>query len=410
MFRLSSKSLGILFGLVSSILGAGSDAAAQEYAITISAGGFDRIGTPVSFNLPEAVEPGVYRMTAKGGNSVFLQVDDRNRGWFLLGNLPAGSSREYRMASEAISPAPSDSAVTREVQPTTISFRTGGQEILSYFHGLNEVPADVDERYHRGGYIHPVYSPGGVVLTDHLHPSHPHHSGIWSAWTNTIFQGRTPDFWNVHLNTGRVDQAGGLQAEWEGPVHAGFRAKHHFIDLSGGDPLVALNEQWEVTIYRTPGQAAYRMFDLVVTQTVNTGEPLLLPEYRYGGVGFRGHADWDGVENTTFLTSEGLGRDGHGTRTRWTHVGGRTNGRLAGIAILGHPENFRHPQTVRIHPEEPFFNFAPSQLGEMSIQPGTPYVARYRYVTYDGEPDPSQIDRLWSDYAYPPGVTVSVRR
>ncbi len=42
----------------------------------------------------------------------------------------------------------------------------------------------------------------------------------------------------------------------------------------------------------------------------------------------------------------------------------------------------------------------------MQIAPGSPHVMRYRYITYDGEPDPDQLDRLWRDYAYPPGVTI----
>ena len=74
--------------------------------------------------------------------------------------------------------------------------------------------------------------------------------------------------------------------------------------------------------------------------------------------------------------------------------------------MMGHPENFRHPQPIRIHPEIPYFNFAPTQLGKMTIVPGSPYISQYRFVTYDGEPDPEVLDRMWNDFAYPPGVTV----
>jgi hypothetical protein len=34
---------------------------------------------------------------------------------------------------------------------------------------------------------------------------------------------------------------------------------------------------------------------------------------------------------------------------------------------------------------------------------------RYRYITYDGEPDPSELERLWLDYAYPPAVSITVK-
>jgi hypothetical protein len=54
-----------------------------------------------------------------------------------------------------------------------------------------------------------------------------------------------------------------------------------------------------------------------------------------------------------------------------------------------------------LHPHEPFFCYAPSQLGDWKIQPGSPYVARYRFVVADGNPDPTEIERMWQDYADP---------
>ena len=59
---------------------------------------------------------------------------------------------------------------------------------------------------------------------------------------------------------------------------------------------------------------------------------------------------------------------------------------------------------MRLNPTEPFFSYAPSQLGEFQIEPGKPYVSRYRFVVMDGPPDRTEIDRLWNDYAHPPAV------
>ena len=79
---------------------------------------------------------------------------------------------------------------------------------------------------------------------------------------------------------------------------------------------------------------------------------------------------------------------------------------MAGVAILCHPDNFRFPQPMRLHPDEPFFCYAPSQLGDWAIEPGKPYVARYRFVVSEGPADKAEIERLWNDYANPPKVTV----
>lgn len=406
MSKIQSFLFSFLISIIFFLITLNSICQGQDFSISVSAGSFDRSETVTAFQFPESIEPGIYEMNSEDGGVVYLQVDENGRGIFILEKLEAGSSKVFTITTDPLSSELSQEEVTHAMDENTISFKVIDKEVLSYYHGKNSPPDELDDRYKRSGYIHPVYSPEGTVLTNHLNPMHPHHSGIWSAWTNTRFQGRTPDFWNVHLNSGRVDGADSLETAWQGPVHAGFRAKHYFTDLSSSAPVIALNEEWVVNIYDTGKSDEYHLFDLKVTQTVNTGQPLFLPEYRYGGVGFRGHMDWDDPDNVTFLTSEGLGREGHGTRARWAHIGGESDGELAGIAILSHPENFRHPQTMRIHPEEPFFNYAPTQLGDMVIEPGSPYIARYRYITYDGEPDPDLINRIWNDYAYPPGVTV----
>jgi hypothetical protein len=74
--------------------------------------------------------------------------------------------------------------------------------------------------------------------------------------------------------------------------------------------------------------------------------------------------------------------------------------------MLCHPDNFRFPQPVSLHPSEPFFCYGPQQLGEFRIEPAKPYVMRYRFATADGEPDAKEIDRLWNDYAKPPKAEV----
>lgn len=379
---------------------------AQIYSVEVTAGAFDRLHSIVSFYLPADFEPGEYHLQSENDENTILQVDEKNRAWFILDELASGGSKRYILNSDQKIEDLSVYSLNYELDENTITLKTGSSRVLSYYHGENNPPDVLDERYRRGGYIHPVYSPAGIILTNHLNvDQHPHHSGIWSAWTNTVFEGRTPDFWNVHLNSGRVDVDNGAIVPIRGSVFTGFKSNHRFADLSSPEePEIALNEVWKVRVFQ-PGNG-YHLFDLEATQTVNTDKPLHLPEYRYGGIGFRGHADWDVPENVTFLTAEGMNRDGHGTRTRWTHIGGRSDGVLAGIAILGHPSNYRHPQPVRIHPDEPFFNFAPQQMGDMIIEPGTPYTARYRFITYDGEPVPKLLNRLWDDYAWPPGVSV----
>jgi hypothetical protein len=151
----------------------------------------------------------------------------------------------------------------------------------------------------------------------------------------------------------------------------------------------------------------YYMFDLTSTQTCASEQPLILPKYHYGGFGYRGHRTWDGKGNCEFLTSEGKTRaDGNETRGNWVYVYGKVDGNTAGVLVMSHPENFRAPQPLRIHPTEPYISFAPQQMGEFRIEPGKPYVSKYRIVSMDGAPDGELFERIWNDYATPPTVTV----
>jgi hypothetical protein len=77
-----------------------------------------------------------------------------------------------------------------------------------------------------------------------------------------------------------------------------------------------------------------------------------------------------------------------------------------GIAMLGHPDNFRAPEPLRVHPTDPYICFAPSRLGGWSITAGQPFAARYRFVVADGPADAALLERLWHDYANPPTVTI----
>jgi hypothetical protein len=64
---------------------------------------------------------------------------------------------------------------------------------------------------------------------------------------------------------------------------------------------------------------------------------------------------------------------------------------------------------VRIHPDNPYFTFAPIRPedgGAFTIEPGAPYVSRFRIITTDGAVDAALLDRLWNDFATPPDVTV----
>ena len=78
----------------------------------------------------------------------------------------------------------------------------GKQPVLTYVHKETLPPAGVDPVYKRSAYIHPLYSPGGEILTMIQPPDHWHHYGIWNPWTRTHFGEYKVDFWNLADETG----------------------------------------------------------------------------------------------------------------------------------------------------------------------------------------------------------------
>jgi len=153
----------------------------------------------------------------------------------------------------------------------------------------------------------------------------------------------------------------------------------------------------------------YWLWDFVSAQRCVADSSLLLEKYRYGGFGFRGAAEWAG-EKAAYLTSQGRTRkDGHTTRARWCDTAGVSDGKWKGVTHFSHPENFRHPEPMRIWPgfeQEVFFNWAPVQLDDFELKPGKDHIYRYRLYVHEGKVDVENTERLWNDYAHPPKVEI----
>jgi hypothetical protein len=372
--------------------------AAQAKTLKIEAGEHDRTNTVVTVPAPDDVpeNPG---LKSADGKILPLQLSDDGTATFILPELAAGKTAAFELV--AMEKAAEDIALAKE-KGGDIALHASKRPVADFVGKRTELPrADIPPVFLRGGYLHPLRTPTGNIVTDDYPSNHIHHHGVWTAWTSTVFQGRKPDFWNMGAGKGKVD-CKEIGFSWSGPVHAGLEAENEYTDLTGGDPVVALNEIWTVKAYAV--SAKFHLLELAFEHTMAGDDDLKLPEFRYGGLGIRGAAAWDGLGKADFLTSEGLtDRDeANGKPARWIAMSGAAGEGKAGIAILGHPGNFRAPQPIRIHPQEPFISFAPQMAGDMEIAHDKAYRSAYRFVTFDGAPDKQLLDRLWNDYATPP--------
>jgi hypothetical protein len=260
-----------------------------------------------------------------------------------------------------------------------------GRPVLTY-HLTERLPAGKPPHYARSGFIHPVYSPGGRVVTDDFPAGHAHQHGIFTAWTKTRFRGRPLDFWNQQKGLATVRHAELLETYTTDSL-VGFRVRLEHLSLEDG---VVLEDEWHVRVFAD--REAYH-FDLRSVQTNVTDDTLFLERHLYGGLGVRGSRQWNGADSAhyvgaaRFLTSAGLARDSaNHTRPDWLVMYGPIDGDTAGLRITPDPANFRAPQFVRVHPEMPYFSVTPVVEEGFFIPPGGRYEQRYRFVVFAGVP------------------------
>jgi len=289
----------------------------------------------------------------------------------------------------------------------SITFHTGNKNLLTYQYETVYPPAGQDSNYKRSGFIHPLYTPNGQVLTRIQPPDHYHHYGIWNPWTRTLFEKDTVDFWNIKGRQGTVRFAKFISRE-TGEDHAAFTALHeHVVFKKDGNEKVALNEWQTVKIY-FPGQPAnHYIVDITSRLTCASESPLLILAYRYAGLGWRATAFWD-KDNSEMLTSEGRTRDNtDNTKARWIITYGTLPGNdEGGTAILSHPSNYNHPEPLRIWDKKAnggrgdvFVNFAPTKDKDWLLEPGKTYTLKYRLVVFNGKFDKESADKAWTVFS-----------
>jgi len=362
----------------------------------------------VSVPLPASVVGESFLVRGEDGEAVVAQwMRDRTLA-FTVRELAPGEVRRLRL----------EPALDRKVVGPIVAHERfdgvdlsiDGQPVASYqTQPAPPLAGDGGPRVGRGGYLHPLRTPAGRVVTDDDVPSHPDQRGLWSAWGPTRVDGRTPDFWQASRGSGAVEFEGVLEA-WSGPVVAGFRARHRAVDRTVRPPLTAETETWTVTLPAL-GRVGprHRVLDLAIRHEVVLSRPIVVAAAAYGGIGLRGPRAWSGGTGMAVITSEGrTRRNASRSRARWVAVAGLVGGATAGVAVLDHPDNFRHPQPLFVDGGQPFVSYAAMQSGPITLTMDRDLVLRYRIVTFDGFPDRAWLERLWQAYAHPPRATIEL--
>ena len=300
----------------------------------------------------------------------------------------------------------STKAVVKINVDTALTISYGKQSLLTYQFRTTYPPPGIDTNYKRSGFIHPLYTPHGQVLTRIQPPDHYHHYGIWNPWTHTFFEGDTIDFWNIKGHQGTVRFAK-FTSQKTNAKYAEYTALHeHLVFKKDGSEKVAVNEWQTVRVYNPAEKNDQYVVDITSKMQCASQSPLLIVAYRYAGFGWRATEYWD-KNNSEMMTSEGKTRDStDNTKAKWIIVYGELPGNEeGGIVMLSHPSNYNHPEPLRIWDKKAnggrgdvFANFAPTKDKDWLLEPGKTYTLNYRLVVFNGKFDKARAEAAWRTF------------
>lgn len=314
-----------------------------------------------------------------------------------------GQPIEFQWRREAGATEP---GIRIEDDGKSFHFLNGDSLVMSYRYALMPVPEGVSQIYSRSGFIHPLNTPDGNLLSRIQPPDHYHHYGLWHPWTHTEYNGEEIDFWNLNRGQGTV-RFSDLISWTEGPLFSELTViQDHVIHPGIGEQTV-LKELLTYRIWAPAPSRDYYILDVIYHMSPSTDKPLIIKEYRYEGFSLRGPQHWSD-DNVRLLTSEGKDKsNGNATRANWMKVNGPGNqSGTSTVIFMTNPANYNFPELIRIWPtgtnggkENVYINFNPTQDRDWVMVPGQTYTLQYRVIMADEDFSSDEVDTLWELYA-----------
>lgn len=256
-------------------------------------------------------------------------------------------------------------------------------------------PKSHDGAYERNHYIHPLWNVNGLVLTEDFPADHLHQRGIFWAWHQIIIDGkRIGDGWALEDFTQEV-----LSTGWEVNEDGSAALTTRVIwksDLyiKNGKPIPYMLASTDITIY--PRTENARKIDFTIRlealdQPVAIGGSedvkgysgfsvrMKLPDdVRFSGPDGAIQPQNTAVESAGFVNVSGTFEDNQ----------------PAGVVIVDHPDNPGYPQPWILRSRKSMQNAAWPGREPVTIQPGEPLILQYSLVSYVGDLEGKDIEKL----------------
>jgi len=382
---------------------------AQQTTVKVHAGDHTRASAPVFVKLQEAgdITRNYFLVNTSSKRKLPAQLVDSITLVFICDTIMSGTANSYLLQKSGLKTG--NHLISTKRKNDGILLQVRNKPVLFYHTEKAQPPPDSPRYYQRSGFIHPLYSPEGKTLTDDFPVRHTHQHGIFQAWVNTTFRGKPVDFWNQHKQTGTVEHAALIGIN-SGQVLTELKCRLKHISLLHGEVLS------EILTIRVYPYSDHFILDIHSEQENITGDTLILNQYHYGGMAFRGSRVWSPDDSEHYqskwkiTTSEGLeDTSADQSKAKWVDASGVIDGTMAGVAVFDHPSNYRYPQAIRVHPRMPYWCYVPVTAETINILPGDVFRSRYRYLVYHGNVPVQLIKRVQMDWAAPPAIDVIQR-
>lgn len=396
----------------------------SDLKFKVHAGPHRRINCPVSTFVTrlDATQPffdrlgrlghreGIGKLVGRDGETPCqVQIEDEGaRMSWIVDDLAADETADYGL--EVGEHAASGGGVELSEADSRIQVRIDGACFTSYCFGKDLV------RPH----LYPVIGPYGDGITrpliDEGEGDHHHHRSVWishghvNGWNN--WGEGEGHAWTRHqrfddLESGPVYGRIVSISNWEGAD--AWRGEH------GSNVICEERAAW--TFYRTGSDV--RIFELHVTLTAPKID-VLFGDTKEGGLAsirvaesMEVRAGQGGkIENAIGGVNED---ETWGKRAAWCHYTGPVNGNRVGVAIMDHPDSFRHPtywhvRNYGLMTANPFghshFYADPQRRGNHVLPPGESLTGHYRFYVHKGDASEGEITERYHDFAHPPIVEV----
>ena len=269
--------------------------------------------------------------------------------------------------------------------------------------------------------IWPVVGPAGKSMTrsyplgpvqDNEKADHIHHRSLW--FTHGDVNGL--DFWR--------DQPAGVAKQSQNLI-----AHRDFIKVASGNPaVVSTRNDWtsdgkqicedERKVLFGVDADGTRWIDYTLTFKA-TESDIVLGDTKEGMFAVRvaGTMKVDAGKGGRILNPDGkTNKDAWGEPANWIEYSGPVDGESSGIAILSHPQNFRHPcrwhvRNYGLFAANPIgeHHFKPSTVeqGAITIRKGESLVLRYRVVIHQGAWESGQVESAYQQFIADPATKTS---